>query len=110
MKKRDKARDPQTPRQAELELDAIETIDAEKLLKQLAERGLVFDAEVGAIEDEFAEALRIVKRWLKKHWSDGWRAAGGAPGEQSSSAGTKVAARAASAPELEPAKARKAKR
>ncbi len=50
------------------ELDAKETVDAVALLKQL-----------GSNQDS-PEALRIVKGWLKTHWSAGWRAAGGPSG------------------------------
>jgi hypothetical protein len=47
-------------------LDEIETADAKQLLQQL-----------GMNQDTWPAALAIAKRWLKKHWSDGWRAAGG---------------------------------
>ena len=50
------------------ELDRIGTEDALVLLSQL-----------GSNQDS-AAALWLVKRWLKKHWSDGWLAAGGPSG------------------------------
>jgi hypothetical protein len=71
--------DPEAERQARL--DAMETEDAVTMLVQL-----------GANPADGARNIAIAKRWLKKHWSDGWRAASGPSG----------------APEIE-AKARKAK-
>ncbi len=71
--------DDTAARQAEL--DRIETQDARLMLAQIAKPG----------SDEI-ERLLTAKRWLKKHWSDGWTAAGGPSG----------------APEEPPAKPKKA--
>lgn len=57
--------------QLQAKLDAIETDDACALLVQLGQPH---------VQPQSAQAVRIVKRWLKKHWSDGWRAAGGPSG------------------------------
>lgn len=56
--------------QKQKEYDRIETADAEKLLQQL-----------GLQQEQTARNVAIVKSWLKKHWSDGWKAAGGTTGE-----------------------------
>lgn len=74
------------------ELDRIETADARKMIEQLKAK-LMLDA-LSKQQLDSQEGIQIVKRWLKKHWSDGWRAAGGPSG----------------APEQAPAKAGKAKR
>ena len=49
-------------------LDAIETADAMDMLDQVSKA------------DAMAEQIAIAKRWLKAHWSMGWKAAGGPSG------------------------------
>jgi len=53
---------------AQAQLDRIETEDANIMLQQIAACNTGLDA------------LAVAKRWLKKHWSDGWKAAGGKSG------------------------------
>lgn len=54
------------------QLDEIETGDARLLLTHLG--------SMGTPDPDSPKMLAIVKRWLKKHWSDGWKAAGGPSG------------------------------
>jgi hypothetical protein len=68
-----------TDPKVQAQFDAAETSDALALLKQLSDAGAVIPHGPEGLYD-YGRALHIVKRWLKRSWSEGWKAAGGPTG------------------------------